>query len=78
MLWMEWKIWKMEWKIVFHTNYIYNCGVARNFKEGGHNLTFFFQGIFFDSANLKQIEKQKRLWGSRGMLPEKILKYYLL
>ena len=37
-------------------------GVARNFKRGGGGiiLTFLFKPSFFGTANLKQIEKQKK------------------
>ena len=41
-------------------------GVAKNFKRRGHNFNIFSSVVFFGRANLKQIKKQKRLWGEGG------------
>ena len=43
-----------------------------------HQILAFFKVYFFGRINLKQIQKQKRFEGVRGMLPEKLLKIYVL
>ena len=54
-------------------------GVAKILKEGGGIIsTFLVKHIFFSRTNLKLIKKQEKLLGVRGMLPQEILRIYML
>ena len=55
---------KNIFQIPFHSSILMYSGVARSFKNGGHNFHTFFKDIFFDRTNLKLIEKQRKAPGS--------------